>query len=77
MNVAIADGNAKRPGRPRPLNPSFKGCLEVSRLPSALQIGAMNKAHEEAHRSGYETAFAKCKARFEKELIGKDDSDLD
>jgi hypothetical protein len=37
----------------------------------------MNKAHEEAHRSGYETAFAKCKARFEKELIGKDDSDLD
>jgi hypothetical protein len=41
------------------------------------EIEALNKAHEEAHRSGYEAAFKKCKARFEKELIGKDESDLD
>ena len=41
-----------------------------------MQIGAMNEAHEEAHRSGYETAFA-MQGQVRKELIGMDESDLD
>ena len=41
------------------------------------QIEALNKAHEDAHRSGYEKAFKKLKAKLEKELVGKDDDEFD
>lgn len=41
------------------------------------QIETLNKDHEEAHRDGYEKAFKKLKAKLEKDLIGKEDSDLD
>jgi hydroxymethylpyrimidine pyrophosphatase-like HAD family hydrolase len=41
------------------------------------QIEELNKAHEDAHRAGYEKAFKKLKAKLEKDLVGKDDSDLD
>lgn len=41
------------------------------------QIESLNKAHEEAHRDGYEKAFKKLKAKLEKDLIGKEDDDFD
>ena len=41
------------------------------------EIESLNKAHEEAHRSGYEAAFKKLKTKFEKDLIGKEEDDLD
>jgi hypothetical protein len=41
------------------------------------QIEALNKAHEESHRSGYEKAFKALKSKLEKDLIGKEQSDLD
>ena len=46
-------------------------------LAAIQKIEALNKAHEEAHRSGYEAAFKKLKAKLEKDLVGKDPGDLD
>ena len=45
---------------------------------AAIQkIESLNKAHEEAHRAGYEAAFKKLKAKLEKDLVGKDEGEVD
>jgi hypothetical protein len=46
-------------------------------LAAIQKIESLNKAHEEAHRAGYESAFKKLKAKLEKDLVGKDPDDLD
>lgn len=46
-------------------------------LAAIQKIESLNKAHEEAHRAGYASAFKKLKAKLEKDLVGKDPDDLD
>lgn len=41
------------------------------------KVEDLNKKHEEAHRDGYEKAFKKLKAKLEKDLVGKDEDELD
>lgn len=41
------------------------------------KIESLNKAHEEAHRKGYEAAFKKNKEALEKELVGMKPDDAD
>ncbi len=44
---------------------------DKSNLDAIKEIESLNKAHEEAHRTSYEKAFKKAKAKLEEEMVGK------
>lgn len=46
-------------------------------LAAITKIEKLNKAHEEAHRAGYTAEFKKLKTKLEKELVGKDEDELE
>ncbi|MBC7940803.1 MAG: hypothetical protein H7Z19_13740 [Chitinophagaceae bacterium] len=44
---------------------------DMANADAIAQIENLNKAHEEAHRDGYNKAFAKNKPILEKEMVGR------